>query len=251
MKFFSKIGVLVILGACTAFAGEIAVLSNGFSIRHDHRAVLQQVTRLYFGPGNNSYVDIPTAEIVRFDKDNTPAQRRGTSAPASPDVSAAVSAASSRHQLDSDFITSVIHAESSFNPHAVSPKGAQGLMQLMPGTASKLGVENPFDPTANVDGGTHYLRELLDYYHGDMAKTLAAYNAGPQRVAQYHGVPPYRETHAYVAKVIREFNRKKLAEQRAQAARKKAVSRSGNRQTVSTPTRVPGRSVQKQAGAGS
>ena len=251
MKFFSKIGVLVILGASTAFAGEIAVLSNGFSIRHDHRAVLQQVTRLYLTNGNDSYVDIPTADIVRFDKDNTPALRPRTPAPARPDVSDAVSAASSRHQLDSDFITSVIHAESSFNPHAVSPKGAQGLMQLMPGTASKLGVENPFDPTANVDGGTHYLRELLDYYHGDMAKTLAAYNAGPQRVAQYHGVPPYRETHAYVAKVIREFNRKKLAEQRARAGRKKPVSRSGNRQTVSTPTRVPGHPVQKQAGSGS
>ena len=75
MKFFSKIGVFVILGACTAFAGEVAVLSNGFSIRHDHRAVLQQVTRLYFAPGNDSYVDIPTAEIIRFDKDNTPAHR--------------------------------------------------------------------------------------------------------------------------------------------------------------------------------
>ena len=75
MRFFSKIVVLVILGTCTAFAGEIAVLNNGFSIRHDHRAVLQQVTRLYFSPGNDSYVDSPTAEIVRFDKDNTPAQR--------------------------------------------------------------------------------------------------------------------------------------------------------------------------------
>src|SRR5690348_11640249 len=257
MKFFSKIGVFVILGTCTAFAGEVAVLSNGFSIRHDHRSVLQQVTRLYFAPGNDSYVDIPTAEIIRFDKDTTPAQRWAPSAPVSPDVNEAVSAASTRHQLDSDFITSVIHAESSFNPHAISPKGAQGLMQLMPGTASKLGVENPFDPAANVDGGTHYLRELLDYYHGDMAKTLAAYNAGPQRVAKYHGVPPYRETHAYVAKVIREFNRKKLAEQRAQAApksqsaHKKTLSRNGNRQTVSTPTRVPGRSVQKAAGTGS
>ena len=250
MKFFSKIGVLVILGA-TAWAGQVAVLSNGFSIRHDHHAVLSQVTRLYLDPGNGSYVDVPTAEIVRFDKDNAPVRRAETPAAGIEieDVNAAVSAASTRHQIDSDFITSVIRAESSFNPHAISPKGAQGLMQLMPGTASKLGVENPFDPAANVNGGTQYLRELLDYYHGDMAKTLAAYNAGPGRVAQYHGVPPYRETHAYVARIIREFNRKKLAEQRAQSARKKGSS--GSRQTVSTPARVSGRPAQKQAGTGS
>jgi soluble lytic murein transglycosylase-like protein len=251
MRFFSKIVVLVILGACTASAGEIAILSNGFSIRHDHRAIVEQVTRLYLASGNDSYVDIPTAEIIRFEKDNTPAHPAGAPAAPKQDVSSAVSAASTRHQIDSDFINSVIHAESSFNAHAVSRKGAQGLMQLMPGTASKLGVENPFDPAANVDGGTRYLRELLDYYHGDMAKTLAAYNAGPQRVAHYHGVPPYRETHAYVARIIREFNRKKLAEQRAQAARKKAAGRNGDRQTVSDPTRVPGRTVQKQAGTGS
>ena len=227
------------------------MLGNGFSIRHDHRAALNQVTRLYLSPGNDSYVDIPTGQIIRFDKDSTPAQRAEGRAAASKDVSAAVSEASTRHQIDSDFINSVIHAESSFNPHAVSPKGAQGLMQLMPGTASRLGVENPFDPTANVEGGTRYLRGLLDYYHGDMAKTLAAYNAGPQRVARYHGVPPYRETHTYVAKVIREFNRKKLAEQRAQAARKKPAGRGGNPQTVSNPTRVPGRSARKPAGTGS
>lgn len=252
MRCLAKIALVVALTTFSAWAGEIAVLSNGFSILHDHRAVLNQVTRLYLSPGSDSYVDIPTGEIIRFDKDNTPAHR--AIAPASPailDVNAAVSAASNRHQIDSDFINSVIHAESSFNPHAVSPKGAQGLMQLMPGTASKLGVDNPFDPAANVDGGTRYLRELLDYYHGDMAKTLAAYNAGPHRVAQYHGVPPYRETHAYVARIIREFNRKKLAEQKAQAARKKRVSHSGNRQTVSNPTRVPGHTVQKPAGTGS
>lgn len=251
MKFFSKIVVLVLWGACAAFGGQIAILNNGFSIPHDHRAVFNQVTRLYLGPGNESYVDVPTADIVRFDKDDTPQRRAGAPAAGIEDVNAAVSAASTRHQIDSDFITSVIRAESSFNPHAVSPKGAQGLMQLMPGTASKLGVENPFDPSANVNGGTQYLRELLDYYHGDMAKTLAAYNAGPQRVAQYHGVPPYRETHAYVARIIREFNRKKLAEQRAQGARSKRFSGSGGRQTVSNPARVTGRPAAKQAGTGS
>jgi soluble lytic murein transglycosylase-like protein len=251
MRFLGKLGLLVALAAYAAWGGEIAVLANGFTIRHDHRAAQEQVTRLYLSSGNDSYVDIPTAEIIRFEKDSPLARPSAAPVPLRHDVGAAVSAASSRHQIDSDFINSVIHAESSFNPHAVSPKGAQGLMQLMPGTASKLGVENPFDPVANVDGGTRYLRELLDYYHGDMAKTLAAYNAGPGRVAQYHGVPPYRETHAYVAKIIREFNRKKQAEQRAQAARKKRLGRGGNRQTVSTPTRVQGHTTQKQAGTGS
>ena len=88
-------------------------------------------------------------------------------------------------------------------------------MQLMPQTASRLGVGNSFDPSANVEGGTRYLRELLERYNFDLIKALAAYNAGPQRVEQYHGVPPYYETQAYVARIIRDFNRKKLAERKA------------------------------------
>ncbi len=207
MKGFRKFALL--LAAGTAWAGESAVLSNGFAIRHHHHAVLNRVTRLYLGPGNDSFVDVPTAEIARFENETTPVHPLDTSEAPNRNVAAIVSAVSARHQLDSDFISSVIDAESGFNPRAISPKGAQGLMQLMPGTASKLGVEDPFDPAANVDGGTHYLRYLLDYYQGDMAKTLAAYNAGPQRVAQYNGVPPYRETRTYVGRVIREFNRKK------------------------------------------
>ena len=103
------------------------------------------------------------------------------------DLKTIVSEASTRSQVDADFIASVIHAESGNNPHAVSPKGAQGLMQLMPGTASKLGVKDSFDPAENVDGGVRYLRELLLLYNNDMVKALAAYNAGPQRVQQYNG----------------------------------------------------------------
>jgi soluble lytic murein transglycosylase-like protein len=85
-------------------------------------------------------------------------------------------------------------------------------MQLMPGTASQLGVANSFDPNANVEGGTKYLRELLEKYNYDVPKALAAYNAGSRRVDQYHGVPPYFETQTYVAKIIRDYNRKKVAQ---------------------------------------
>jgi soluble lytic murein transglycosylase-like protein len=127
------------------------------------------------------------------------------------DLDEVVAAASGTYRLDPDLVNSVIRAESGFNVRAVSPKGAQGLMQLMPQTASQLGVQNAFDPQANVEGGTRYLRELLERYDFDLIKALAAYNAGPQRVEQYGGVPPYYETKAYVARIVRDFNKKKLA----------------------------------------
>lgn len=128
------------------------------------------------------------------------------------DLNTVVSGAGERNQIDPDFINSVIRAESGFHQNAVSRKGAQGLMQLMPGTASQLGVKNAFDPHANVEGGTKYLRELLEKYNYDVPKALAAYNAGSRRVDQYHGIPPYYETQTYIARIIRDFNRTKLAE---------------------------------------
>jgi soluble lytic murein transglycosylase-like protein len=111
-------------------------------------------------------------------------------------------------------------------------------MQLMPGTASRLGVTDAFDPYANVNAGTEYLRELLLRYNGDMAKALAAYNAGPLRVQQYKGVPPYRETRAYVAQVIREFNRKKLAAQAQAQAHIKTKARPTKSATAKTTEQV-------------
>jgi soluble lytic murein transglycosylase-like protein len=121
-------------------------------------------------------------------------------------------------------VASVIRAESNFKPHAVSPKGAQGLMQLMPSTAAQLGVANAFDPKANIEAGTAHLNALLNLYHDDPVKALAAYNAGAHRVDQYHGVPPYHETRAYVSKIVRDYNAKKRAQMKTLPATTTKVS---------------------------
>jgi soluble lytic murein transglycosylase-like protein len=119
--------------------------------------------------------------------------------------------AGGRHNIDADLLAAVVHAESNGNARAVSRAGAQGLMQLMPSTASDLGVTNAFAPEQNIGGGTAYLDVLLTRYKDNIALALAAYNAGPAAVDRYHGIPPFAETRAYVARVIREFNRRKAA----------------------------------------
>ena len=208
--------------AIPASSADIAILHNGFSIRHERRETVGSVTRLYLGPDKAGYVDIATDQIERFEKDLLPAVSMATpslaQAPKPQSLNEVINTISDRHHLDPDLINSVIHAESGFNPHALSPKGARGLMQLMPQTASQLGISNSFDPSANVEGGTRYLSELLQRYNFDLIKALAAYNAGPRRVEQYRGVPPYHETRAYVARIVRDFNRKKLAQRKAAAA---------------------------------
>jgi soluble lytic murein transglycosylase-like protein len=117
--------------------------------------------------------------------------------------------AGAAHDIDTDLLASVVKAESGGHVRAVSRTGARGLMQLMPGTATEMGVQDAFRPDQNIAGGTAYLDELLTRYRDNIALALAAYNAGPAAVDRYHGVPPYRETKEYVARVIREFNRRK------------------------------------------
>ena len=120
-------------------------------------------------------------------------------------------AAGTAHNIDEDLLASVIKAESGGHVKAVSRAGAQGLMQLMPSTAHTLGVTDSFKADQNIAGGTAYLDTLLKRYKDNLALALAAYNAGPGAVDRYRGIPPFRETRAYVARVIREFNRRKHA----------------------------------------
>jgi len=246
MRFLRPItiGAVLALGQLSAFAGQIAVLRNGFSIHFDHKEQSGGSTRLYTGSG---YLDIASDQIASFDVDETPVTPDPPPAPqpaaltnaqptaAQPvtvaiqtpmpakvaqnvDLDEVVREASSKNRLDPDFVSSVIRAESNFKPHAVSKKGAQGLMQLMPSTAAQLGVADPFDPKANVEAGTAHLSALLDLYKNDPIKALAAYNAGAHRVKQYNGVPPYRETRDYINKIVRDFNAKKRAQMKAAAA---------------------------------
>ena len=122
------------------------------------------------------------------------------------DVDSIISRYSRQTRLDSDLVRAVIVAESAFNERAVSSQGAMGLMQLMPETAAALAVSDPFDPEENIRGGTRYLRQMLDAFRGSLELALAAYNAGPEAVRRFGGVPPYRETVEYVEKVMRLYN---------------------------------------------
>jgi soluble lytic murein transglycosylase-like protein len=246
-----SVAVLLALTA-SAFAADLAVLRNGFTIRHDHRQVIGSNTRLFFFADDSSFTDVPTAEIGGFEKDLSapPASANSASKPtriapipqsqtslptrSAADLAQVVNSASATYHLDPDLVNSVIRAESGFNSHARSSKGAQGLMQLMPSTADALGVDNAFDPQANVGGGSRYLRELLERYNFDLVKALAAYNAGPKRVEQYKGVPPFRETRAYVNRIVRDYNQKKLAQDRSAAKARKESAAVAEKKTRKT-----------------
>ena len=201
--------------ACSAFAGQYAVLHNGFRVYADRHEVVGETVRLHTTTGS---MDIPAKDIATFEVEEyvRPAAPPPAPAPA-PAAAPAVAAhspkqilaqAATSHGLLPEFVSSVAAVESAYRTTAVSPKGAIGLMQLMPGTARDLGV-NPHVPEQNADGGTRYLKELLLKYanHPDGVRlAIAAYNAGPGAVDKYgKRIPPYRETQQYVDKVVKRY----------------------------------------------
>jgi hypothetical protein len=217
--FGSCLGVLALLGTVSTLrAAEEVTLRNGFNLLCDHREETGGKVRLFTSKDSGNFVEVDAAEITSIDKVPDPpavtAPSLGITEPklTETDVHQLIFKAGANHNLDVDLLASVVRAESGGNIHAVSRTGAQGLMQLMPGTAAELGVADSFRADQNIDGGTAYLDALLVRYHDNLALALAAYNAGPAAVDKYHGVPPYRETRIYVARVIREFNRRKQLE---------------------------------------
>ena len=200
-----------------AHAAERVTLSNGFAMDCDHHALVDGLMRLYLETGEASYIALKPDEVTNVETVPDPPRATNASVLSPSAKSAALSPADLHemltqagraHNLDIDLLASVVKAESNGNTHAVSRAGAQGLMQLMPATATDLGVQDGFEPDQNVRGGSTYLDALLTRYHDNLALALAAYNAGPAAVDKYHGIPPYRETRLYVARVIHEFNRR-------------------------------------------
>jgi soluble lytic murein transglycosylase-like protein len=216
-----------------AQAAEHVTLRNGFELDCTRRIAVGDKVRLYFvpkgisltgtGSDDENYLEVAADAVLRVEtiadpvlqapaaqlKTTATTEKNLPAAPTPAEMRELLTHAGTAHNIDADLLASVVRAESNGQVRAISRAGAQGLMQLMPATASDLGVQDAFRADQNIDGGTTYLDLLLTKYHDNIALALAAYNAGPAAVDRYHGIPPYRETRAYVARVIREFNRRK------------------------------------------
>ncbi|HKR26151.1 MAG TPA: lytic transglycosylase domain-containing protein [Acidobacteriaceae bacterium] len=201
-------------------------LKNGSDLICDHVATVDGRARLYgcMDADSANYFEVDAADIVSDERVSVPVVLPADPPAVKPAAAAVVvpgpeklndqqlkpilAQAEKKFDIDEDLLASVIKQESGGHSHAVSRAGAQGLMQLMPQTASDLGVQNTFAPNQNIAGGTAYLDWLLKRYNDNLPLALAAYNAGPAAVDRWHGIPPYRETRAYVARVIHEYNRR-------------------------------------------
>jgi soluble lytic murein transglycosylase-like protein len=195
---------LTLLGFANLSSAEIALLSSGLTMKlESHRVEGETVVLALEGGGE---IGVPRSAVRGFVPDEVVVEM---SVPGEGGLRALAAKVALRHGLDPDLVLAVVGVESAFRPEAVSPKGAQGLMQLMPDTAAALGVEDALDPAANLDAGVRHLGSLLTLYGGDVARALAAYNAGEGAVARHGGIPPYRETRAYVRRVLERYRERK------------------------------------------
>jgi Transglycosylase SLT domain len=189
---------------CAAPArAEIALLASGSTLKVEGWRRVGDEARLSLRGGGE--VGVPVAQLVGVVPDEV-IEEIGPGI-SQVDLRVLASAAARRHGLDPALVLAVIQVESGFRPDAISPKGAQGLMQLMPGTAQALGVADPLDPGQNLDGGARHLGALVSRYDGDLTRALAAYNAGEGAVARHRGVPPYQETRRYVKNVLARYRK--------------------------------------------
>jgi len=200
MKRLALIPALILLAASGARA-DYAVLRSGERLHITGYEQVGETMRLTVAGGR---VDMPASEIVSIEPEDV-FQPNPTPPPAVGPYSEIIRAAARKHGVDENLITCVIAEESNFNPRALSSRLAAGLMQLLPVTATRFAVRDVFDPAQNIDAGTHYLKELLDHYRGDLKLALAAYNAGPDVVSKYGGVPPYAETRNYVKHITARY----------------------------------------------
>jgi soluble lytic murein transglycosylase-like protein len=231
--------LLLLAGAAMPLrAAEHITLRNGFDLVCDHREIAGDHVRLYMTATGPNFMEVPSADIASSEFVEVPAAQQPPIAatttvqadPTPAEIREMAAKAGAAHDLDVELLASVIRAESAGNVHAVSRAGARGLMQLMPDTATRLGVADSFRAEQNINGGTAYLNDLLVRYHDNLALALAAYNAGPAAVDKYQGIPPYRETRLYVARIIHDFNRRKAEEtvHRAALVASAALSPAGN-----------------------
>lgn len=198
--------ILLLLAAIPATAGEYALLASGGRLRAERHEFDGGKVRLYTGGG---YIELSANQVTGFEPDDPPSPaadaKKGAAAGRTPAPAELADAAADKYGLPRRLVRSVMLAESAGQASAVSPKGAIGLMQLMPSTARLLGA-NPQDPAQNMEAGVRYLRDLLILYDGKLWHALAAYNAGPGAVEKYHGaIPPYQETLRYIRRIDRNY----------------------------------------------
>jgi hypothetical protein len=200
------LSALFVTFAAPASRAEYIVLRSGQRLTVTGYQILGDKYHLQMKGGT---VDVPADQVVAIEPEDVFTSVPHVEVSKEP-FGDLISAAAKRYSVDADLITSVIAAESNFDPKAISRRDARGLMQLLPATATHLGVKNIFDPQENIDAGTHYLSDLLALYKNDLALALAAYNAGPDRVQRYgQRVPPFAETFSYIRRVKKTYNQRK------------------------------------------